>query len=698
MNRRKLYLHFSILVSTLSALFFIMQNCGGMTAADLASLDNLAANSTRMNQCSGNPRNDQTEAMPMLAKILVVGPQAELLDEPLITQTRLALTSIAPEYQKLFSDMGGHVLLTDAAGEICSAESISDDVKGCVFYSPKSPDHQQVIKMVIDPDPAAISHAVTYLFGSFMAQVLPQLFPDAPRHLEPLKERIAVAYLEDVRNSSLFRFEEAHPDFSSADLALLRSRTEVKDLLNELSFGAAQELEQKQRRQHLISKVFMHAFDSFYCNNWASYESFDWEGQTRDQQLAQLQKSKNTRRLMEDLFPKTYLVFESSADSLVRVAQSLTKGSLGTLSLQGSDVATGFSLSARSRGVRTAEYHSPWNAFWGSISKNTGYSSYVESVNRNAAQSRSASVFKNIASNVSSGVDEGTGYKDYRDAVYEGGAQASSGGQAFAQGLKNGYKEKIYDKQYAQTTRDYETASKYGSQNPAFDAVAISMGRHVGTTPIIEGTYGWDLGGDRELRGTERFSRTVEGVTKLSANGAMVAGILPSTRAIALRNPLARNTLYSGVADAQTQAAVGSVMEQKYVDRTVRAFGPGAEVQTVGPQGKVVYRAYGGQSKKIGRWVTNQPVANPTRKLALPANSPASSVAELRLKPGTRYIEGPVANQVEAFGSHATGGGKQMMIIGSEADVAGALKASAHSTAKGVVGGSVKKVGSANQR
>ena len=93
--------------------------------------------------------------------------------------------------------------------------------------------------------------------------------------------------------------------------------------------------------------------------------------------------------------------------------------------------------------------------------------------------------------------------------------------------------------QYNQTERDYAMAEKYGSQKPGWDAVMISMGRHVGTTPAVEAGTGWDISQDRNLDGTERVLKGAEATTKLAGNAAMVAGMMPSLRHMPISNPFA---------------------------------------------------------------------------------------------------------------------------------------------------------------
>ena len=81
----------------------------------------------------------------------------------------------------------------------------------------------------------------------------------------------------------------------------------------------------------------------------------------------------------------------------------------------------------------------------------------------------------------------------------------------------------------------------------------MAMGRHVGTTPAVEATYGHDLGQDRQLSTQERILKGSEATAKLAGNAALVAGMLPSTRHMVLGGTAVTEAT---TADATTRLSV----------------------------------------------------------------------------------------------------------------------------------------------
>jgi len=325
-----------------------------------------------------------------------------------------------------------------------------------------------------------------------------------------------------------------------------------------------------------------------------------------------------------------------------------------------------------------------------SISQSTGYSSYKKSVHEAAQQTSDGGFLGNTARILGKGLDQSTGYDGYRESVAKGAADSNgSMAGAFGSGLKGGYMDKVYTPQAAATQRDFDMAQKYGSSSPAYDAVMISMGRHIGTTPAAEAGTGWELAQDRSLSGEERLLKGSEATAKLAGNAALVAGMMPSLRHMPLRAPgaaqlegrAAHTTLGAPMAaDAEALSTIRQAgIPAQYAEGTAAAFGDQVNLNTVGRAGKTVYRYSGGDpalggSSPVGRWVSDTPLASPRAGLGLPSANTARKVSEFSLKPGSRYLQGTAASQVNnpalnaagnpMFGPHATGGANQMMLLG----------------------------------
>ena len=666
----------------------LLVGCRKTRQSSVKSLENFAMQSNvRFNECSAPDGQDTYMAQPLSSSVLPLGTAANLLDEPLIYQTQLALTSVPKEFQRAFKDLGGQIVLTEKSGEICTASAKKFDfnskdlalVSGCVIFSPKDETHGQVLTMYLPSDRKSIGHGVTFMMGSFISQIVPKLSLAKKEKIDSIKTEIAIAYINDLTSvsSKVFGLKSLENHMGSADFLALKGRKITdKSHLTNMTFDTDDKNARRQRLDQLLSMIFIHTLDSFYCRTHGAYDerlaAKIFDGSEPADGLSRLE---NSNKVLKQFFPKVFGVFSTSEQDLrglFAAKASLTaEGDLPDAfdsMPQKASSATGLSLAGNDDPTR-------WSAFWGSISDSTGYSSYTDAVQRVGQTLEGDDVFTNLASVVASGVDKSTGYDNYRDSVARGAANSSSATEAFKNGLKNGYIENVYNPQAQQTARDYDNALKYGSTTPAYDAVAIAMGRHVGTTPAVEATYGHDLGQDRQLSTQERILKGSEATAKLAGNAALVAGMLPSTRHMVLGGTAVTEAT---TADATTRLSVKEAgIGEAYANDVINAFGEGTTVKTVGPAGKTVYRAYGEGSNQIGRWVTDAPISNAKRVLALPTANSANKVAEFTLKPGTKFLEGPVASQVNnpsgLFGPNATGGGRQMMIVGDNAAISQSL-------------------------
>ena len=106
---------------------------------------------------------------------------------------------------------------------------------------------------------------------------------------------------------------------------------------------------------------------------------------------------------------------------------------------------------------------------------------------------------------------------------------------------------------------------------------------------------------------------------------------------------------------------------RNFRDEVINAF-DGAKELKYSDGEKLFYRRWGGGGKESGSWLSTEQLSvdEAKRLLALPNNNTAQNLTVFKLKKGTPYIEGKVASQVdnlESFGSYATGGGNQIYIL-----------------------------------
>jgi hypothetical protein len=333
----------------LSSVLVLSVSCKKMETSRLQSLDNFAAGKrVQTNVCAGNPALSNDAGLQQLLQEV----ERRIVDQDSNAETksknrkavRDAFSALPPFAQSQFLALGGQVLLSKDANKLCTASVVergqrlkrSDDelkllregyadVKACfVLANPAELEatgiasKSQLHMIIIANQPAEVSHNFVRVFGYMNAQLSARmavqgdfisrdtqavLTADYSQKFEASRRQIAQAFLDDLKG----RPESAR----FAKFANMKSTSPGRVMFEEF--------------------VYAEAFDSYFCNQYAS-------------------GNLNTFKVMARDYPKT---LEAFSKNLARASQ-------------------GFALDSSSS-------YSSWNPF-GWVS-NT-YSSYVEKRDR----------------------------------------------------------------------------------------------------------------------------------------------------------------------------------------------------------------------------------------------------------------------------------------------------------------------------
>lgn len=292
--------------------------CKKSAGSQVQSLENLAAGRTiNQNFCAAPKKLAKDPERSLLYNRIVIDDDTAKnvkWASHLVAEATAAMTAIPPDVQRAFLQANGFINIHKSAGHRCAHGSQADlgEPTACVLIAP-DPDvnAKQSLDIYLEPDPAVIRHELVRQFGYFVSQVLPRINaapvrPGAPLTLasddsEGMKARknaILAAYLKDLKGSKNFSL----PKVASDD----------EDL----------------QRAVLADYVFAESFDSYFCNTWGAYDKkLALKIKAGDAPLSSIKSLKNSRALMRDLFPNTYIVFGNTmADLGFAAAPSSTSG------------------------------------------------------------------------------------------------------------------------------------------------------------------------------------------------------------------------------------------------------------------------------------------------------------------------------------------------------------------------------------
>jgi hypothetical protein len=145
---------------------------------------------------------------------------------------------------------------------------------------------------------------------------------------------------------------------------------------------------------------------------------------------------------------------------------------------------------------------------------------------------------------------------------------------------------------------------------------------------------------------SEKTSQNVAQVAGVVGNAAVAIGA-GVVAARAARAPAVTRGSVPPLTSTEAAEARAFLMEvktpAKYVNDTMKGFGAGTRVETLDADVHV-FRYHGTAESARGRWVTEEPVNDAIRELALKrADNPATHMTEWIVPAGTKVLRGPVA-------------------------------------------------------
>lgn len=306
-----------------------------------ASLDNFAAGAAyKTNLCSGS-RAEQ-EALKDATPIPMIVDVADKTQNILLrTEAVVALSAVPPKLVDRFIKMNGTITITPFANQTCRmlmaanrdqlrfAAEGQDSILACTTMSSRpSTNGMQSLDMFVDADADAIRHALVRQFGFFYAQMLSRMLATGkpnehtPTYLlqaapnmafEQQSDLLASAFLRDIAASQLFDVANLKAYIGTdQDIAALKQNLSAKaaDAFNGVTFDTADADLRAIRKRQFKDYVYAEAFDSYYCNTWASSDVAAIERANANKNLELLANEKNTRALFEKLFPTTFAEFQ----------------------------------------------------------------------------------------------------------------------------------------------------------------------------------------------------------------------------------------------------------------------------------------------------------------------------------------------------------------------------------------------------
>lgn len=303
----------------LSAILCLLIGCKPDGLSKTKSLDNYAAGERiRTNDCSGDPKlaNDKVGrqiAADLESKHMSFELSSGADRDDLSASVKKAFSALPMDVQAMFLALQGRIVITKDAHQYCtvtdrmmagqtkagkeaeisSLKEGKETVSACYWFMPPDVFEKvykvrqnkragQILTIFVKDDVQEIRHGLVRAFGYLVAQVSPRIMTNDKTFtaadlkvsfienenpsFRDLKRRVAEAFLIDIKNRPA---EAIFAKFGASGNAAPESRAAFQD------------------------HVYAEAFDSMYCNAYASGSS-------------------NTRKRMEREFPHTFLAFSLS--------------------------------------------------------------------------------------------------------------------------------------------------------------------------------------------------------------------------------------------------------------------------------------------------------------------------------------------------------------------------------------------------
>ncbi len=250
--------------------------------ARIKTLDSIASGTLNLDayQCKGTSAVQITDQKIIFDQLdtakVSAAKQAELR-----TAVKDYISALPQSAEALFLQMGGQVLITSRASEICASahygrnldESKGEKTDGCFQFASDPTGRQGAIFTIIHtPDAKKIRYYGPQIFGYMYAQFYSRLTLTADKkgldvteqeslQLIALKERVANAFLADILATKDYKIEVIQ------NLLGDKSEQELKNTSIEQPLERLAALKDSKRRSQFLDYVYANSFQSAHCNS-----------------------------------------------------------------------------------------------------------------------------------------------------------------------------------------------------------------------------------------------------------------------------------------------------------------------------------------------------------------------------------------------------------------------------------------------
>lgn len=575
----------------------------------------------------------------MLVQVIYAGQESEANEFVFKQSINHAIVNIPKSIQNIFAKSGGKIVIADNSKEMCKgfsqAKSLEGDPNSCLVFIAAEKDHGQILHLVLPPDFVSVHHNIMRLVGMFVVDVLAIADEERKAVVSEFMTRNTIEFVEDLYQSKAFDGRKILKQVAGDDVGgrLLAARAKNGKLtLESINKALSGNLNYKNSLD-FSRKVFIESFDSYYCNSWEKVNTKAYN-QLQEGNLSGINKLKNTRAVMLQLFPHSYKFYNDGVKDFLGKVTDLNKSKVAATQ----PGAAAFSLAGF--GDRLSRAWDSSTAAAGAFGKSLFWDQTTKPV---------LNAYSGYSQRVQNNWNNGSGII----AGYTGAAA-------------DAYKENVYVPTQERTQRVFDRQVQAGADvNTAYrNTLSVELLRPTGATAVAESAVlGERFDGSQYKDGFERASEFSFGVAGVASTAAVPLSLLPKGAVPAAPGVVPTATEASANAAALESIGVDATRAAGYG----QAFEAGATTRTL-PQGTSLYRVGNGK----GSWFTTQPYRDPINSLALPASSEAGATNVSRVvttRPVT-VVEGGVSPQPgwATPGNPKLGGGSQVYMNYAEAN------------------------------
>lgn len=347
--------------------------------SEVQSLENFSAGTLlRKNVCFGD--RETLEPRDMLDFPVIVNASSDKA-EALENVARSSLSAIPYDMKTMVMMAGGKILITRDAPKLCGKDRLksgSDSGSFSKFAScfldiktKNSP--ASGLTIVISDNAAYVNHILVRTFAYALSQKFAwqfmtsksngQLTDVNPFEYDDLRDDVVAAYLQDMATSKIFSLEKLER-LLGQDAAKIIARNQkqlngrdLDQLFGKLTWSNEQGMQLTRSLAPTIGDAFKdfvvgEAFDSYHCDAHGAYDKNIATQIKGPSNLALFAKLKNSRKVMQDFFPRTFAAYQKMDDHFLRLGRA-ARNSLAVVSggsTLGQPETSGSKASKRSAG------------------------------------------------------------------------------------------------------------------------------------------------------------------------------------------------------------------------------------------------------------------------------------------------------------------------------------------------------------